>query len=177
MSLSIFSNKSQKGFTLVELLVVIAVLGVLAAGVLVAIDPLQMLARGRDSAKKSAITELGRATIAYQTSQNALPAGGSTWITDLQDTGDVKAIPDNPDNTDCSIAGTATSDDGVQGGYCYESDPVTGEFIIYARAESRSELEKINCTSPNIAYITYSSFAGKTGLACTNDLEPGASVQ
>jgi prepilin-type N-terminal cleavage/methylation domain-containing protein len=168
--------KNQKGFTLVELLVVIAVLGVLAAGVLVAIDPLQMLARGRDSAKKSAITELGRATIAYQTTQNDLPAG-SAWATTLQGTGDIKAIPDNPDSTDCTIAGTATADDGVQGGYCYESDPTTGEFIIYARAEADSETAKITCSSPNIAYITYSSFAGKTGLACTNDLEPGVVVQ
>lgn len=166
----------QKGFTLVELLVVIAVLGVLAAGVLVAIDPLQMLARGRDSAKKSAVTELGRALIAYQTSQNTLPTGAG-WATTLQGTGDIKAIPSNPDSTDCTIVGTATSDDGVEGGYCYESDPVTGEFIIYVRAESRSESQKINCTSPNIAYIAYSSVAGKTGLACSNDLEPGAAVQ
>jgi prepilin-type N-terminal cleavage/methylation domain-containing protein len=174
--ITLLKKNSQKGFTLVELLVVIAVLGVLAAGVLVAIDPLQMLARGRDSAKKSAITELGRATIAYQTSQNALPTG-SGWATTLQGTGDIKAIPTNPDSTACSIAGTATADDGVEGGYCYESDPTTGEFIIYARAESNSEIAKINCTSPNIAYITYSSTAGKTGLACSNLLEPGANVQ
>ena len=45
----------SRGFTLIELLIVIAVLGVLAAVVLVAIDPGQQLARGRDSGRKPSI--------------------------------------------------------------------------------------------------------------------------
>jgi len=60
------------GFTLIELLVVIAILGVLAGAILVAINPLEQLARGRDAGRKSTVDELGHATQAYYTAQNAL---------------------------------------------------------------------------------------------------------
>ena len=62
---SILRNFSSKGFTLIELLIVIAILGVLAAGSLVAIDPVEQLARARDSGRKSAVTQMGRALQAY----------------------------------------------------------------------------------------------------------------
>ena len=55
----------QKGFTLVELLVVIAVLGVLAAGVLTAINPLKRINQANDSKIKNDIGQIATAEQAY----------------------------------------------------------------------------------------------------------------
>ena len=49
----------QKGFTLIELLIVIAILGVLAAALLVAINPAQKIAAGRNSTVRSDLSSLG----------------------------------------------------------------------------------------------------------------------
>lgn len=49
---------NKKGFTLVELLIVIALLGVLATAVLAAINPLEQANRSRDSRMKSDASQL-----------------------------------------------------------------------------------------------------------------------
>jgi prepilin-type N-terminal cleavage/methylation domain-containing protein len=54
-------KKVTRGFTLIELLVVIAVIGVLAAIVLLAVNPTEQLARGRDANRISAVEGLGKA--------------------------------------------------------------------------------------------------------------------
>lgn len=76
------ANLKNSGFTLIELLVVIGVLGILAAGLLAAIDPLEQLRKGNDANKKSAAVELVKALQRYYTSHNAFPwdtaaAGGA----------------------------------------------------------------------------------------------------
>ena len=50
-------DDSRRGFTLIELLIVMAILGVLAVVVLVAINPIQQLARTRDTGRKSGVTQ------------------------------------------------------------------------------------------------------------------------
>lgn len=159
-------NKNiQKGFTLVELLVVIGVLGVLAAAVLTAVNPLEQLARGRDAGRKSTVAQLGNATQAYYTSQNgAYPTANTTWITTLVNSGDIKTIP-------AAVNGNVACTTNAQNGWCYNIVGV--DAVIFTRAESNAETTKIpSCVSPNVVWIMWTSVAGKTGLGCAATTGP-----
>lgn len=147
----------QKGFTLIELLIVIAILGVLAAGVLVAIDPVEQLNRGRDSSRKSAITQLGRAIQAYYTSQNALPLA-ATWDTALTGTGDIKVFPVNPTLT------AAACTTNVKTGYCYLLNG-TVDYLVYSRLDSKTDQQRAGCAAGQ-TWFAYDSTLGKAGLLC-----------
>lgn len=163
------------GFTLIELLVVIAILGILAGGVLVAIDPLEQLARGRDAGRKTAVDQLGKAVQAYYTVQSATypPAVENAWMDPVQTSGELKALPTNPDGgggyeTGCGTSGTE------QRGYCYRTDDI--DTIIYARAESKSSKATAGCTGTQQVWIVWSSLEGKTGLACTEGINTDPNI-
>lgn len=95
----------KKGFTLIELLVVIGILGILAAGLLAAIDPLEQLKKGRDTSKRDMAIEMTDAVNRYFAVYGTMPWGAaaipatalsssagliSTTIDQLTTTGELK---------------------------------------------------------------------------------------
>lgn len=65
--------RPNKGFTLMELLIVIGVLGILAAGLLAAIDPFEQLRKARDTNTRNATIELMSSLTRYYANHGAFP--------------------------------------------------------------------------------------------------------
>jgi len=70
-----------KGFTMIELLIVIAILGILAVAVLSAINPLEQIRRGRDTSSRSDSEQLVNALERFYASRGFFP-----WQTSEGDT-------------------------------------------------------------------------------------------
>lgn len=178
------NKKALKGFTLIELLIVMAILGVLAVVVLVAINPVQQLARTRDAGRKSAVAQVGRALEAFYTSHGgrylvASNCGTGTpatlrsdWMNCLKESGELSAPA--AEITYNSTLGTACISQTISGvvhvaqnGVCYAAQLSGNPAIVYARLESASEASKCPAGSP-VPYFVWSTLQGRGGLFCTS---------
>lgn len=80
---------SLKGFTMIELLVVVAVLGILAAALIATIDPIQQIQKSRDTTLRSATIDLSNAMTRYYAGQGGYPweVAATNCTAPLDDTG------------------------------------------------------------------------------------------
>jgi prepilin-type N-terminal cleavage/methylation domain-containing protein len=155
----------KRGFTLVELLVVIAIIGVLAVVILVAINPVQQLARTRDAGRKSSVTQLGHALEAYSTSRNGVYVPESaTWITTLVTAGEMAVVPAAIAYTITGITACATN---AQNGWCYDATTAGGGNPIAAWARLESQTSISLCTAGQFAWFVWSTADGRGGTICT----------
>lgn len=165
------STRLIRGFTLIELLIVMAILGVLAVVVLVAINPVQQLARTRDTGRKSAISQIGRALQAYYTSHNgSYVSESSTWLDSLVSSGEISTAPSQITGT---ISTYTNCNENVQSGWCYDATTALDDAVVYTVLESQSESSK--CSSGLLPVFAWSTSAGRGGLVCDSDglLDPG----
>ncbi|MGE5041357.1 MAG: type II secretion system protein [Candidatus Levyibacteriota bacterium] len=84
----------KKGFTLIELVVVIAILGVLAAVLVTVIDPLDKIRAANDSGVISVMIQLGKAEDSFAANNGNRYTGANTAlataVTDLNSNGEIK---------------------------------------------------------------------------------------
>lgn len=129
-------HKNGQGFTIVELLIVIVVIGILAAITLVAYAGLQ--ARARDNVRAQDFATLQKMIKLYETTNGSSPivstyggtgGGGwntsnlSAWLTPLSSVG---TVPKDPVNDFTGDPGNMTA--GANAGYgyfyfCYDANP------------------------------------------------------
>ncbi len=154
-----------RGFTLLEILIVMAILGVVAVIVIVAINPTERQAQARDTGRISSVGQIGRATVAYYSVKGSFPSGAG-WAQDLTQAGELSSFPSGIKYSAYSVNPCTTfAQPGVDATFCYAVDSSNGA-IIFATAEANSHNNK--CTSPEVAYFTYSTGDGRGGTICSN---------
>ena len=173
-----YFKKVTRGFTLIELLIVMAILGVLAVVVLVAINPVQQLARTRDAGRKSGITQIGHSLQAYYTTHGGdYVTEDNAWVTSLVNAGELSSVPTTiayrSGFTPYTIA-NGIAEAGTNWYYDYDNGAGgTGQALVYTELESDSEISKCpNLT--DIAWFVWDTESGRGGLVCIAAGEPNA---
>jgi prepilin-type N-terminal cleavage/methylation domain-containing protein len=177
--------RREEGFTLIELLIVIAILGTLAVVVLLALNPVQQLARTRDAGRVSAVTQLGHAIEAFATTRGGVyptvdggapNCGGTTnWLDCLVSGGEIQTRPATiaasaPGAITCSTG----APNGTQNGFCYRVGAAgVAPAIVFAALESQAQNSRC-AGNPNgtVAYAVYSTADSRGGILCRTAAGP-----
>lgn len=148
------------GFTMIELLIVIAVLGILAVAVLAAINPIEQINRGRDTGSRSDAEQLISAVDRFYASQGYYP--WRTGATDVE-TGGVAPVGDG--TAFVAVDAGTTFTDGTE--------PVLDKLSTGGTAEIKTSfVKRVVATTYNTLQIfnrgqqgdsTYVCFVPKSG--------------
>lgn len=158
----------QSGFTLLELLVVVTILGLLAAVGMGQYQTSQM--KARDAQRKSDLSNIARALEMYYNDYGSYPEDnddgnivvdgtarlwGASFETD--DAVYMKVLPRDPE---------ASATDDPDWDYCYMSDGAN-EFMLFARLENENDddyqdaFSNTDCGNIDYTYVITSSNAAK----------------
>lgn len=98
-------SRKGKGFSLIELIIVVAIIGLLAAALFVAVDPAGRIGAARDARRYSDVSAILNAILQYTVDANALPSAVSGLTAD---TYYVIEKGSGGGSITCNEAGTAT---------------------------------------------------------------------
>ena len=116
------------GFTMIELLIVITILGILATAVLSAINPIEQINRGRDTSSRSDAEQLLSAIDRYNAFQQYYPwQDGESADWDLAFSRSNEDSPANTLTPPCAIADLLSN--GNDDGTCVGSQELKSSFI------------------------------------------------
>lgn len=165
----------NRGFTITELLVVIAVIGILATTVMVSLSTVR--AKGRDAERRSDLRQLQLALTYYYDSFNQYPSTGGAWYTSAA--GDqglsenngayipglaptyITSLPEEPLGGASTLAGCS----GAQRSYRYRSDGTSYKLIANCAPEQASWTSNDDLYDPVRATTAWMVCSGAT--ACS----------
>ena len=127
-------NKNLKGFTLVEVLIVIIIVGILIAALLPRLTGTQ--ARARDTARRAHITQVAQGATLYLADNTTASVSGcvnATWA----GSGSMTSLPTDPNGA------SAVSSDCTATEYAVYASSTAGTYIAVADVEGSGQG---NCT-------------------------------
>jgi len=144
--------KINRGFTMIELLIVIAVLGILAVAVLATINPIEQINRGRDTGSRSDTEQLLSAIDRYNATQGLWPWQATTVDSADIDWGPVSAIEDG---ANCSLLSK------ISDGPTSDADCTVGADEVKASFSKR-----LQANNYNALYMEYTNQTGNSVYVC-----------
>lgn len=147
----LFGKEGGVGFTMIELLIVIAVLGILAVAVLSAINPIEQINRGRDTSSKSDTEQLISSIDRYNAMRGLWPWQDVTTDPAAVTWGVVTAI--YPKGSTCNMLQNLAS--GAVP--CPGTDEIKAAFV-----------NRITSTKSNALNIGYGGLTGQSLYVCFN---------
>jgi len=147
------SSFYSRGLTLIGFIVVVVIIGILAVGVIIFLDPSAQLQKSRDAQRKSDLSQIQKALEVYYQDNNSYPTTDGNY-----DLGTAWGAPWLP------YMGTLPKDPSPLQHYVYYS---TGQsYYLYASLERESK-DPQACNSGNAcASATTNGVAAKCGGIC-----------
>lgn len=151
------------GFTMIELLVVISVIGVLAVAVLSSINPIEQINKGRDTRTRSDGAQLINAVDRYFAIHEIYPWNDATYATSLA--GDTNPNTAFPDGTVCTATGAPDPT-----GFCDVTTSVAPDNWLFALSDTAevkdSYVNRLLQAGNNPLYVYKAPVANATMYIC-----------
>jgi prepilin-type N-terminal cleavage/methylation domain-containing protein len=145
--------KRVAGFTLMELLVVIGIIGTLVGGVIVVMDPIAQLGKARDAERKSDLTQIQRALEIYYDDFQQYPPTGNLSELNSSSAKYMEKVPTDPTSTK----------------FQYRYIAVSGQqmYRLYAHLESKKDPQACDQTDPLANCLNAPTDSTKCGVSGT----------